>query len=164
MLTGKEDLLQALIDAYIMEKGTREFYAQAAQKALDPEARKTFNELSAWENRHMEFIQFLYQAITDDRDIKGFEDFSNKSHAPAAEGSRPLKDLEAKMEKFDFLDDTGAITMALEIEGKAYNLYHRLSKIAPDTNAKVVFKDMMEQEIKHIDHLKSMMLKLSETS
>ncbi len=32
MITGKENVLQALIEAYLMEKGTKEFYAAAAKK------------------------------------------------------------------------------------------------------------------------------------
>jgi len=30
MITGKEDLLQALIEAFLMEKGTKVLYAEAA--------------------------------------------------------------------------------------------------------------------------------------
>lgn len=161
MVTGKEDLLQALIDAYLMEKGTHEFYDQAARKAAVPEARKTFKELSAWEDRHAEFIQFLYQAITEDRDIEGFDNFSKKSPTPVTEGGIPVKDLEARIEKYTVTDDMGAIELALDIEGKAYNLYWKLSKGASDANARVVFKNMMEQEIKHIDYLRNMMAKIS---
>ncbi|HEX8947994.1 MAG TPA: ferritin family protein [Dissulfurispiraceae bacterium] len=163
MLTGKEDLLQALMDAYLMEKGTMEFYGLAAQKAVAKEARDAFEALSSWEERHMDFIQFLYQAIQEDRDIQGFEDFKARSRTPLAEGAIPVKDLEPKLE-CNFTDDLGAIIMALEIEGKAYALYHNLSQSAQDANARVVFKDMMEQEAKHIDYLKGARMKLAETS
>jgi len=156
MMTGKEDLLRALIEAYLKEKGTRIFYSSAAAKASNPGARKMFAELSDWEGKHMEFIQYLYQAFVDDRDIKNFEDFSEKTDAPIAESGIPVKELEAKIEKYAFDDDEGAMRIALETEGKAYNLYRRLSEEAPDSNAKVVFKEMMEQELKHIDYLKKM--------
>ena len=56
MITGKEDLLTALIEAYLMEKGTNEFYAHAAEKAVDTAAGKTFGELSRWEEQHMQYI------------------------------------------------------------------------------------------------------------
>lgn len=172
MVTGKEDLLQALIEAYLMEKGTKEFYSQAADKSVNPEAKKTFKELSQWEDKHMDFIQFLYQSIQDDKDIKSFKEFENKTDAPVTEAGIPVKDLSAsadsprrrgKVEKYNFKDEKGALTLAMEIEGKAYNLYHKLSQNAKDTNAQVVFKEMMEQEVKHIDYLKQMRLKLIET-
>ena len=51
--------------------------------------------------------------------------------------------------------------IAMETEGKAYSLYRRLSEEAPDSNAKVVFKEMMEQELKHIDYLKKMGAKIA---
>ncbi len=44
----------------------------------------------------------------------------------------------------------------MKIEGKAYNLYLKLSQNAKDTNAQVVFKEMMEQENKHIYYLKKL--------
>ncbi len=164
MITGKEGLIQALIEAYLMEKGTNEFYAQASLKSIDKEAKKTFKELSDWEERHMEYIQFLYQSVQDDRDIKGFEEFSNKTASPVTEAGIPVKELEAKLEQYNFIDDMGALIIALEIEGKAYNLYRKLSESAVDSNARVVFKEMMEQELKHVDYLKKLRIRLAETS
>jgi len=165
MLTGKEDLIQSLIEAFLMEKGTMDFYAQAASKARDLEAKKMFKELSSWEHRHMDFIGFLYQSIQEDKDIVGFERFTDKTAAPVTESGIPVKDLEAKIEQYSFVfvDDMGALILALEIEAKAYSLYHKLSQSALDTNAKVVFQEMMAQEAKHIEYLKQLRLKLSET-
>lgn len=164
MVTGKEGLLQSLMEAMLMEKGTRDFYSEAAQKADDAEAGQTFKNLSEWEEEHMEYIQSLYLAIQDDRDVESFEAFKKKAAAPVAEGGIPLKDLEAKLQKHTFIDDLGALAFALEIEGKAYNLYRKFSTEAADTNARVVFREMMEQELKHIDYLKKMRTRLAETS
>jgi rubrerythrin len=162
MMTGKEDLLKALIEAYLMEKGTHIFYADAAEKAANPSAKKTFAELSAWEESHMEFIQYLYQAIEGDRDIEGFEAFNKKTPAPETESGVPVKDLEeANIEKFVFVDDKGALNFALEMEGKAYNLYRRLSAGTSDSNTRVVFEEMMAQEVKHMDYLKELRQKFA---
>jgi rubrerythrin len=161
MMTGKEDLLRALIEAFLMEKGTRIFYSTASEKAANSEAKKMFRELSDWEGQHMDFIQYLYQAIQGDRDIQGFQDFQEKTDAPVTESGIPVKELESKLEKWDYVDDKGAVQMALQIEGKAYNLYRKLSGEASDSNAKVVFEEMMEQERKHVDYLKNMREKLA---
>ena len=109
MVTGKEDLLQSLMEALLMEKGTHDFYSEASQKAIDPVAKQTFSELSEWEEQHVEYIQSLYLAIQDDRDIEGFEDFREKAQAPLAEGGIPLKDLESKLEQHNFIDDLDCI-------------------------------------------------------
>ena len=154
MITGKEDLLRALIEAFLMEKGTNLFYDHAASKAENPEARKTFQALTAWEEKHMDYIQHLYMAIQGDQDVEGFEAFQSKTAAPLTEGGIPVRDLESKIETYTFSGDSGAYDIALGIEAKAYNLYRRLSEGAADANARVVFLEMMEQEQKHIDYLK----------
>ncbi len=164
MITGKEDLLQSLMEAFLMEKGTHEFYSTAATKAISAEARKVFVDLSDWEETHMEFIQFLYTSIQDDRDIEGFEAFKKKVPSPVTESGIPVKDLEERIETYEFLDDIGALIVALEMEGKAFNLYRGMSEKASDGNAKAVFHEMMDQELKHIDYLKEMRKGLAETS
>ena len=161
MMTGKEDLLRALIEAYLMEKGTHIFYSGAAEKAANPDAKKMFAELSEWEERHMDFIQYLYQAIEGDRDIKGFEAFKERTDAPVTESGIPIKELEANTGKYVFVDDKGALNFALEMEGKAYNLYRKLSAETSDSNARVVFEEMMAQEVKHIDYLKDLRQKFA---
>ncbi len=161
MTDGKEDLLQALVDAYLMEKGTREFYAQAARKSISPAAQKAFGELSAWEGKHMEFIQYLYHAVMEDLAVKVFEDFKKRRGRPSAEGSMPVKDMEVDLETVSIADDLEAISMALGIEGKTYSLYWQLSKSASDSNTRSAFKSMMEQEINHISYLKDTMSRIT---
>ncbi|MEK7308012.1 MAG: ferritin family protein [Nitrospirota bacterium] len=156
MITGKEDIVQALIEAFLMEKGTRELYSRAAGKAVNLQARKIFAELSEWENRHMDFIQFLYQSLQGNREVKSFEEFSSKTQAPLTEAGIPVKDLEAKAEKYNFKNETEALALAMEIEVKAYELYRRLSQNTADTSVKVVFEEMAEQETRHINYLKKM--------
>jgi len=154
MITGKEDLLQSLIEAFLMEKGTNIFYSEAASKAGAEVARLTFQALAAWEEKHMDYIQFLYQSIQGDLDIAGFEAFRKSASAPVTEAGIPVKDLADKIEKYSYVDDKTAFDIALTIEGKAYNLYRKLSEGAADSSARVVFREMMEQEQQHIDYLK----------
>ncbi len=160
MVTGKEDLIQALIEAFLMEKGTKEFYSHASEKTPGQAAKDTFKNLSQWEQKHMDYIQFLYQSLMGDKELRTFEEFKNRAEAPVTEAGIPVKDLEERVEEYDFTDDMKALTLALEIEGKAYNLYRRLSQTAVDANAQVVFKEMMEQELKHVEYLKKLREKL----
>ncbi|HDO25538.1 MAG TPA: hypothetical protein ENG95_02685, partial [Nitrospirae bacterium] len=55
-----------------------------------------------------------------------------------------------------------ALTLAMEIEGKACNLYRRMSEKAGDPNARIVFGEMMQQEFKHVDYLKRLRVDLIE--
>lgn len=153
MITGKEDLLQALVEAFIMEKGTREFYTLAAEKSSTAGAKSTFEELSRWETQHMAYIQSLYQSILDDRELQEFKQFSSTVPAPMTESGIPVKDLEKKIETHVVRDEKEALSLALGIEAKSYNLYKDLAAAAKDREAKVIFEEMMSQETKHLDHL-----------
>lgn len=165
MITGKEELLQAMIEAFVMEKGTNEFYAQASEKAREEAARKAFGQLAEWEKGHMDYLQFLYQAIRDERETMSFEDFQNKVSPETVEGAIPKRYLEERIEsEYSFLDDLGALTAALEVEGKSYNFYRRLSETAADPNTRAFLKDMMRWEQEHIEYLKSLRTRLEETS
>lgn len=161
MITGREELLESLIEAFIMEKGTNIFYAEASEKALSAESEKMFKHLAEWEAGHMYYIQFLYQSIQGDTDIVSFEKFREKVPAPLVEGGIPVKDLEKRIERYEFINDSDALRIAFEIEGKSYNLYNRLSEKADDGNAKVFMKEMMEQEQKHLNYLKELKAKLA---
>ena len=162
MLTGKEDLLQSLIEAFLLEKGTMIFYSEASDKALDHHAKQTFKNLSKWEKKHMDFIEYLYLSINESREFKSFEEFQSKTAAPLTEAGIPVEKLENKIEKYSVTNEMGALTLAMEIEGKAYNLYNRLSKNAEDSNARIVFSDMKDQEIKHINYLKRLRINLAD--
>jgi rubrerythrin len=162
MAFGKEDLLQSLVEAFLMEKGTGEFYKEAARKAKDDQAAQMFRELESWEEKHMDFIQHLHQSITGDQEVRSFEEFKERSEAPITEAGISVADMEKKMDQYAVTDDLGALTLALEIEGKAYNMYRKLAESAEDNNAAVVFKGMMEEEVKHINYLKDMRVKLAD--
>ena len=162
MLTGKEDLLQSLIEAFLLEKGTKELYLQAHEKSTDPDVKSAFSELSAWEEKHMDYIQFLYQSVLGDNEMKSFEDFKNKTEAADSESGIPVEVLEERIERHPIKSDMDALTLAMEIEGKAYSLYNKLSKNAEDNNARIVFSAMKDQEIKHINHLKALRVRLAD--
>ena len=160
MPTGKEDLLQALVEAYIMEKGTKEFYTLAASKS-GADAQKGFQALADWENRHMAYIQSLYQSILDDRELLEFEEFSRNVPSPVTESGMPVKDLEKKIEAFAIRNEKDALSLAVNIEAKAYNLYKGLAARAQDNAAKVIFEEMMAQETKHLEEVTAMKKRLS---
>lgn len=161
MFTGREELLESLIEAFIMEKGTTLFYKEASKRTSNAESEKMFRHLAEWEEQHMYYIQLLYQSVQGDTDIASFEKFSEKVPAPLVEGGMPIKDIDKKLERYEFVNDSDVLRIAFEIEGKSYNLYRRLSETAEDGNARVVMKDMMEQEQKHLTYLKDLEKKLA---
>ena len=73
------------------------------------EAKKTFRELSDWEEKHMDYIQYLYQSILGDIETKSFEDFKNRTEAPVTEAGIPVKDLEDKIKKYSITGSNAAL-------------------------------------------------------
>lgn len=161
MLTGKEDLLQALVEAFIMEKGTKEFYTQASSKSTSSSAKKTFDELARWETTHMAYIQSLYQSIMDDRELMEFQEFSKHVPSPTAEGGILTATLAKRVESYSVKDERDALAIALSIEAKSYALYRELANKTHDQEAKVIFEEMMNQETKHLDHLNTLRKSIS---
>jgi rubrerythrin len=153
MIKGKEGLQEAMVEAFSLEKGMREFYRYAESKANSDEARATFKELRYWEDRHMQYIESLYQALMGDRELDSYEAFSQRVPSDRVESGIPLREAENLFDTKKPDSEIEIITLALEMEGKAYNFYRRFSESAEDTNAQVVFKELMMQEKKHIDAL-----------
>jgi rubrerythrin len=162
MMSGKEDMLSVLSEAFLMEKGSKIFYAEAAEKSVNADARNTFQYLSEWEDEHMDYVLSLYKAIVEDWSMVTFEEFKRTANTNVTEAGISLKEMESKIERYSFTDEMGALTLAMEIEGKAYTMYRRLSEEAADADAKVVFREMMDQEMKHIEHLKGLRARLAD--
>ncbi len=159
MVSGRETLQEALVESFALEKGMRRFYEYAERQAEGGEALKTFRKLRDWEERHMMYIESLYQALMGERDLLSYEAFSEKMTSDHIESGIPLRDAQDLFHQRSPGNETEIITLAIELEEKACGFYRDLSQSAEDPNARVVFEDMMEQEKKHISGLKSLQKK-----
>jgi rubrerythrin len=164
MITGREDLLNSMIEAFIMEKGTAVFYDMAVGKAESPEARETFRILSRSEKEHMRYIEYLYNSIEDNRDLLAFEDFRQKAVPSDVEGGIPVKEVEARLDEIPSGDDLAVVCEAEAVEEGAYALYKRLSESAEDANVRVFTKDLMGWELKHLERLRELKGRLQKKS
>lgn len=157
MLTWKEDLLQALIEIYLMERGINQFYSELSLKANSSETRKTFTALANWEAEHVRHLQNFYQTLMDEKDPSSFDEFAKKARPDVAEGGTPLTELAKNMNEFRFLDDIGAMQFALKVEADEYNLYRGLAAKTDDTNVKALCEEFMGWEQDHIKYLKKLL-------
>ncbi len=156
MITGKEDLIGAMLEAYSMEKGTKDFYAFAANHVSSDSAREIFSKLSEWEEDHIHYIEHLYHSFQEDRESLTFEDFSSGLEATHIESGVPVEEAKKVFEEREITSDREALRLALEIEAKAYSFYKKLSDTTEDNRAKVLFGEMVVQEQKHIQYLSSL--------
>ena len=164
MLTGKAGLLDSLIEVYTMEKGTREFYRRAAENAHLNVSREAFRELAKWEEEHMGYVQYLYQSLMEDREFTSFKEFRQRVRPDTLEGGIPVRDIEKWLEEYSFVDELGAIIVALKMEARAFALYDGLSKEAEDSSVRALMEELKDWEEGHIKYLKDLRLKLTETS
>ena len=109
----------------------------------------------------MDFIEYLYHAVNGDQEYRSFEAWQANAPALVTEAGIPVQDLEEKMEKPVYKDEKGALALALKIEGRAYGLYSGLSRNAADTNAQVIFRELVDEEVKHIARLKEIRDRIS---
>jgi rubrerythrin len=156
MISGREGLQEAMIEAFSFEKGMREFYRHAEANSTSQEARSTFGKLREWEFHHMEYIEFLYQALMGDREFQSYELFMERAPSDHVESGIPRRKAEDLFERKKPSSEMEIINFALDMEGKAYNFYRRYSESAEDTNAQAVYSEMMEQEKKHIEALRKL--------
>ena len=164
MLTDKTGLLEAMIEVYTMEKGTREFYERAAEAAYEEAAKRSFGELARWEGEHMDYIQFLYQAITEDRELLSFEEFRKKVRPEELEGGIPVKQGEQWIEEYEILDELGAIIIALKMEARSFAFYGDMAKKTKEPGVRVLMEELKNREEEHIKYLKDLRMKIEETS
>lgn len=61
------------------------------------------------------------------------------------------------------INDIGTLTLALEMERRAHNLYKTLSEKADDANTRAFMKEMMHGEEKHIEYLKQLKYRIPES-
>lgn len=156
MITGKEQLQEAMVEAYSLEKGMREFYRYADSQAQSDQARDLYRMLRDWEDRHMKYVESLYVALMDDRELHSYEVFSEQVQAEHIESGMPAAEARSMLDERQPSGDMEIIDFALEMEEKAHRFYAGLSRSAEDSNVRIVFEEMMVQEQKHIDGLKSL--------
>ncbi|MDA8088877.1 MAG: ferritin family protein [Nitrospiraceae bacterium] len=164
MLTDKSGILDSLIEVYTMEKGTREFYRRAGENAHLEVSKEAFKELAKWEEGHMDYIRYLYQSITEDRELMSFEEFSKNIRPDTLEGGIPVRDVEKWLGEYSFIDELGAIIVALKMEARAYALYDELAKKTEDSSVRTLLRELKSWEEDHIKYLKELRLKIAETA
>lgn len=151
MITDKQGLEEALINSYAIEKGAREFYKYASLNVDKKEVKDIFDKLHNWENEHMDYLGYLYNALLENKDMLGFEDFSDKLSVEDTEWNIPLDESIRIFEEKDIKTVEDAVKLALEVEAKAYAFYKELADKTSGTNVHVIFSEMMGQEKKHME-------------
>jgi rubrerythrin len=154
MIIEKEDMIDVLTEVLKMEKGVEEFYEFALERVYTEQVREGFEKLRDWEQNHIKYLCYLYQALRDGKETLSYKEFMERADSEEPDTGTLSVKAEELFEEKDFIDDTEAIMLALELEVKTFDLYRRLSEKAKYSNAKAIFEEMKHEEERHIDSLR----------
>lgn len=152
MLKGNESLLDALLFAFGLEKGSNLFYTKAAEKMDDIKSREVFLAMADAEKGHMANIRLLYCGMDNEACPITLEEFTEAVPGPYIEGGKLLENALRELD-VAWLDEADALKVAIRHEGDAYAFYTKAGKKMEEPLVRVLFKNLAEEEKKHLDEL-----------
>ncbi len=148
-----KEILEPLRIALKLEMEGKQFFLDAASSTRSKLARQTFEFLAKEEDKHIEHIQKMCEAVegSQGKDMldAGISDADRKLIA--------FNDRLAKL-RDEFKgsnDDVTAYNMALKFENGAEEFYDRMMKESTDPRVKKFYKWLIEEESMHSRLLKS---------
>jgi len=150
LFSGKETPQEALIVAYSLEEGLKEFYLSMIPEVKNNKTRQLFEKLSTIEEKHQDRIFAEYIKITGS-DLSRNE-FEKQVVSPAMEGGLTTEEY-LKLYPTDLEDAKEVISLAMAIEAQALDLYQRAAHRASSEARKHALMQIANEELAHLEHL-----------
>ncbi len=144
--------------AWLLEEGSRKFYAEMTRKEKDEEAVNLFHDLVGDEERHIDSLSKLYQTLSGQKADPGFP----RSLIDVEPG---VEYLEGGMLLREALEWVGgkevreALDLSISLEVNAVDLYIKMERKVKEKEAKQVFQTLSNQEGNHLRRLSSLLAK-----
>jgi rubrerythrin len=152
MLKGNESLLDSILFAFGLEKGSNTFYLKAAEKVDDPKCKEFFSAMAEVEKGHMANLRVMYCSMDNDMCPVTLEEFTETVPGPYVEGGKLLENALRELD-VALLDEVDAMKVALKHEGEAYGFYVKAAKRMEDPQVKVLFDNLAQEEKKHLEEV-----------
>ena len=150
LFSGKESPEEALVIAYSLEAGLRDFYLAMAPKVQREAARKLFEKLATIEVKHQQRIYGAYIALTDTPMSE--EEFASRKVVPAMEGGLTTEEYMAIYQP-DINVVEEVISLAMAIEAQALDLYQRAARRAEMAASQALLHQIASEERSHLEQL-----------
>ncbi len=160
MLKRDSSLLDSLLFAFGLEKGSHTFYTRAAEKMDDQKSKELFYAMADVEKGHMANIRLLYCGMENEACPPTLEDFIQSAEGEYIEGGKLLENALKELD-VAFLDEADAIKIAIRQEGEAYAFYTKAAKKMLDSNARVLFDNLAAEEKIHLDNLTKLLKQMT---
>jgi len=144
---GKPEEFIAL--AWMLEEGSRRFYAAVPALVADEEAKKLFRDLTTAEEHHKAALFSLYKTFTGEEPGKDFPGsiIPAETTGDIMEGGMHVSEA-LKWVKGKNLEAIFELAMALETN--SYDLYIKMRRLMKDVKARQVFDHLSKEEKKHL--------------
>lgn len=154
LFDGVGSVENALVVAYSLEAGLKEFYEDMAAKVDSEPAGQLFQKLSQIEVKHQDRILKQYAEVTG-RDVTR-ESFETGPLPQVLEGGLSTEEYaNLLMPAYDTVADI--VELAMSIEAQALDLYLRAAAKAPDGSVKNALIRIADEEKAHLAQLGRLM-------
>ena len=155
--TGEESPEEALLAAYALEAGLRDFYLSMGEKVESPDVKALFEKLSRIEVKHQDRIFREFQALTGENGDR--EAFEERVARQAMEGGMTTGEYVALF-KPDWESAVDVVSLAMAIEAQAMDLYMRAADRSENPRGRKVLNAIADEERTHLALLGVLMEKL----
>ncbi len=149
------DVCEAMETALGMEEQARQSYAEAAEKATNPLAKRTFEALAEWETEHKRLLESVRAQAEATKACPLLSELNPQSleimRAAEEIFKGALDDLKGELASDASLDDAYAAAMAKE--RKAIEFYRRRLEETIDANEQDLYEFLLNQEREHLNLL-----------
>ncbi|MCU0558886.1 MAG: rhodanese-like domain-containing protein [Desulfobacterales bacterium] len=150
LFSGAESAEQALVAAYGLEEGLRDFYQRMASRVTHTPARRLFEKLAAVEAKHQDRIVGEYARLTGSPPDR--ERFVRVQVRPAMEGGLTTEEYLARYRP-DMENPVDVISLAMAIEAQALDLYQRAADRAATGEVRSMLSQTAREEQAHLGQL-----------
>ena len=140
--------------AWVLEEGSRRFYASVAGTLADSEAAKLFADLAAAEEHHKSTLLGLYRDAANKEPALDFPRDVIEADEDRMEGGVKVSET---LEWAKGRDGRDLLDMSMARETDSYDLYIKMGRRVAGEKAKQVFGRLVEEEKGHLIRMASLL-------
>lgn len=140
--------------AWLLENGSRKFYAEMSSMLKDKKAVALFQELSKAEEKHQASLANLYKELSG----RAFDSEVPKNLVREGASDERMEGGMLLREALQWAEKKAVkeiLELSISLESNAYDLYLKMERKVESENAKKVFKVLSAEEKQHLDQLAS---------
>ncbi|MFC1828127.1 ferritin family protein [Thermodesulfobacteriota bacterium] len=145
----KNDVLEILKQAILLESRGRAFYTKVAEQAEESAVREFFEMMASDEQKHMQTLSDQYKAYRKNKKFAsaGYD----KSDTGQLASTVLTAELKEKIAAAGF--EAAAISAAISMEERAVKLYSKNAETAEDPEARALYEWLTAWEREHLNAL-----------